>query len=215
MVPHKQIQRRINRHTGRYKSRSHLPRTCLTNEATPTTTTPDPTTTTSTTSTKSTPSTTTPAAMSISSSPRIAVALAAVCAVLTACAAVSVESVAAASATSGAASAGKHASVLLNPTARDGIPVYGKWCGPGHGGNDESDSCNDAIDCACKAHDLCYSEYGYLNCRCDNDLVDEMKGRTNAVAIAIRVYFGSSPCTAPVETIKWCRKCRRLRNDVF
>lgn len=34
------------------------------------------------------------------------------------------------------------------------IRIYGNWCGPGYGGG----HCVDAIDCACRTHDLAYDQ---------------------------------------------------------
>ena len=40
------------------------------------------------------------------------------------------------------------------------IPIYGNWCGPGHGGGPAID----AVDAVCRAHDQCYGSRGYFNC---------------------------------------------------
>ena len=58
------------------------------------------------------------------------------------------------------------ANISTNLT-RDGIPFYGNWCGPGHGSGDPID----ALDAACRTHDICYGDYGYFNCQCDYDLL--------------------------------------------
>ena len=36
------------------------------------------------------------------------------------------------------------------------IPIYGNWCGPGHGGGPAID----AVDAVCRAHDQCYGQRG-------------------------------------------------------
>lgn len=96
---------------------------------------------------------------------------------------------------------------LPTSVSRDGVPLHGKWCGPGHSGHSESTSCIDALDCACKDHDLCYEKYGYLNCRCDNDFVKATKNNLHPTAIASKAYFASSPCSAPSSDVKWCQTC--------
>ena len=98
----------------------------------------------------------------------------------------------------------------LSNTARVSIPVYGNWCGPGHGGTIKNDKpCIDSIDCACRAHDLCYERYGFLNCECDNEMVKDLKGKTNPLAVLMRDYFADSICREPQKTVKWCRKCTK------
>jgi len=85
-----------------------------------------------------------------------------------------------------------------------GIPVYGNWCGPGHGSGPPIDP----VDAACKAHDECYSERGYLDCSCDRELVDNMPtaiadprtplaGKTCGAAVA--TWFSISPCVCRTE----------------
>lgn len=91
-------------------------------------------------------------------------------------------------------------------TTRNGIPVYGNWCGPGHYGG----VCVDSIDCACKAHDKCIAKYGLLNCRCDNELVKALEGNKRHIAIALRFFFKKSPCRAPRfnSFVRFCKKCK-------
>lgn len=113
----------------------------------------------------------------------------------------------------------------------DGVPVYGNWCGPGHGG-DPNTPAIDAVDAVCKVHDLCYSERGYLDCSCDRELLERMPAaiadtRTSAQGKAcgalISQTFSLTPCLCwtqvcvPVPTfctesvpypcgVKWCKK---------
>lgn len=77
------------------------------------------------------------------------------------------------------------------------VPVYGNWCGPGHG----SGTPVDAVDDACKRHDACYSKNGYFNCTCDAKLLSDLgpaaaqsgaAGRLAATAIG--AYFSVAPC---------------------
>lgn len=77
----------------------------------------------------------------------------------------------------------------------EGLPLYGNYCGPGYGGEDNGTPI-DALDAACKTHDLCYAENGYFNCTCDQDLIDEinskiqyMSGAQLSMAKKVLVYF--------------------------
>lgn len=78
-----------------------------------------------------------------------------------------------------------------------GIPVWGNWCGPGHGGG----SPKDHLDWSCKQHDNCYGARGYLKCSCDNELIANinrllpyMSGSQKAMASVVKAYFQVSPC---------------------
>lgn len=80
---------------------------------------------------------------------------------------------------------------------RNGFPVWGNWCGPGHGGGEPID----VLDSLCKTHDLCYEQLGYFNCDCDEELIagirqrrSEMRWRERAMARAIEWYFVIAPC---------------------
>lgn len=83
--------------------------------------------------------------------------------------------------------------------AEASLPIYGNWCGPGHGGGPTVD----ALDAACKKHDECYDRRGYFDCDCDKSLTREvdtlitsrrLTGRARAAALAVRAYFSVSPC---------------------
>lgn len=83
--------------------------------------------------------------------------------------------------------------------AEAGIPIYGNWCGPGHGGGRAIDD----VDAACKTHDECYDRRGYLDCDCDRSLISAMdrlitsrriNGRARTAAVAVRAYFSAAPC---------------------
>ncbi len=76
--------------------------------------------------------------------------------------------------------------------ATAGVPVWGNWCGPGYG----SGTPQDRLDTACKAHDLCYGDYGYFDCDCDQELIDTidrvmylMSGAELNMAKVIKAYF--------------------------
>ena len=72
------------------------------------------------------------------------------------------------------------------------LPIYGNWCGPGHGGGDPID----VIDTACRKHDLCYARRGYFDCSCDRALIadinrgwDRMRRGEKIMASAVKAYF--------------------------
>lgn len=102
---------------------------------------------------------------------------------------------------SGVRAAGRQGSGI--PSARivpasGGIPIYGNWCGPGHGGGPAID----AVDAVCRAHDRCYGREGYFDCGCNRDLVRAMPGaiaRTPSAAgklagTVITGFFRATPC---------------------
>lgn len=59
------------------------------------------------------------------------------------------------------------------------FPVYGNYCGMGHGDPTGKTPPIDAVDAVCREHDLCYSRFGDFNPRCDRDLIKNMP---NAIA---------------------------------
>lgn len=80
-----------------------------------------------------------------------------------------------------------------------GIPVYGNWCGPGHGGGTPVDD----LDRACMHHDDCYAKYGYFDCQCDRELVSRIgqalasgnvQGNGKFIGPLVAAYFAQSPC---------------------
>ena len=86
-----------------------------------------------------------------------------------------------------------------------GIPIYGNWCGPGHGGGEPID----AVDEVCRRHDQCYDERGYFDCSCDRDLIARMPdaiinpgtptlGKVAGAAAA--AVFAITPCVCR----RWC-----------
>ena len=90
-------------------------------------------------------------------------------------------------------------------TAQQELPIYGKYCGPGHG---DSSGCTpeDEVDAVCCRHDRCYSENGYFDCGCDKDLVTSMPGAIadtpsaagKAAGTAAMAFFAVSPCLCEV-----------------
>lgn len=100
----------------------------------------------------------------------------------------------------------------------DGLPVYGNWCGPGHGG-DPNTPAIDPVDAVCKAHDLCYDERGYFDCSCDREMLERLPAaigdtRTSAQGKAcgelVHQWFSNSPCLCWTELCvpetRWCSR---------
>ncbi len=83
--------------------------------------------------------------------------------------------------------------------AQVGIPVYGNWCGPGHGAGPALDP----IDAACMRHDICVANNGQFNCNCDLVLMAELRGLAypNPVMQArgrgIYEAIAMTPCAPP------------------
>lgn len=101
---------------------------------------------------------------------------------------------------------------LISSTSRQSLPIYGQWCGPFHSGASRNSPCDDALDCACKRHDICYGDHGYINCKCDNDLVIAVRGMDGATAKAIALFFDSSVCNGPrtIHVPAICESCRTV-----
>ena len=83
------------------------------------------------------------------------------------------------------------------------FPVYRNYCGPFYGGEDNGTPI-DALDAACKNHDICYAREGYFNCQCDQDLIDEinrkiqyMTGAQLSMAKAIIATFEARMAADP------------------
>lgn len=84
---------------------------------------------------------------------------------------------------------------LVTPYAS--MPVWGNWCGPGHGGGVPKG----VLDSLCMTHDLCYAQLGYFNCTCDKGLLVGistsyvlMKSDEKRAANLIAAYFAIAPC---------------------
>lgn len=74
------------------------------------------------------------------------------------------------------------------------LPIWGNWCGPGHGGG----AAKDLLDSACRAHDKFYAKKGYFNCSCDRTLIATIKRDYNRMhttekiaATAVKAYFSA------------------------
>ena len=60
------------------------------------------------------------------------------------------------------------------------LPVYGNYCGVGHGDPTFQTPPVDAVDLVCREHDRCYSLLGDFDERCDRNLIEMMP---NAIVI--------------------------------
>lgn len=65
----------------------------------------------------------------------------------------------------------KSGQLSIKPNAAWKIPVWGKYCGPGHSGPGQPSG---ALDTACMHHDQCYGRRGYGNKGCDLSLIGEI-----------------------------------------
>ena len=86
-----------------------------------------------------------------------------------------------------------------NITTR-GLPcLHGNWCGPLCSGPGAP---VDAVDAACKKHDKCYGKYGYFNCGCDLQLIQDL---------ARYYYMGDTWAIIITEYFKkqYARNCRK------
>jgi hypothetical protein len=54
------------------------------------------------------------------------------------------------------------------------LPVYGNYCGRGHGDPTGDKPPIDAVDAVCRDHDRCYGLLGDFDGRCDRDLIESM-----------------------------------------
>jgi hypothetical protein len=54
------------------------------------------------------------------------------------------------------------------------FPIYGNYCGFGHGDPTGNTPPIDAVDAVCREHDRCYMLLGDFDCRCDRNLIEIM-----------------------------------------
>jgi hypothetical protein len=86
------------------------------------------------------------------------------------------------------------------------FPVYGKYCGPGHGDGSGCSPADDDVDAVCCRHDQCYGREGEFDCGCDCDLVAAMPGAIarspsaegRAKGALILELFRLSPCVCRI-----------------
>jgi Phospholipase A2 len=79
------------------------------------------------------------------------------------------------------------------------LPVYGNYCGLGHGDPTGDTPPVDAVDAVCREHDLCYARLGDFDGRCDRALVESMPSAISStrspvgkkVGILTMLYFSS------------------------
>jgi hypothetical protein len=91
------------------------------------------------------------------------------------------------------------------PASAGGLPVYGNYCGPGHGDPTYTTPPVDAVDAVCEAHDRCYDTRGYFNCGCDRALITAMPGAIvatpspagKAAGAIVAGFFAGWPCQCP------------------
>jgi hypothetical protein len=91
------------------------------------------------------------------------------------------------------------------PASSGGLPVYGNYCGPGHGDPTYTTPPLDAVDAVCQAHDRCYDTRGYFNCGCDRALITAMPGAIigtpspagKAAGALVAGFFAGWPCQCP------------------
>jgi hypothetical protein len=104
-------------------------------------------------------------------------------------------------------------------TSSLGFPIYGNYCGPGHGDPTGSVAPVDRVDNVCRAHDLCYKNAGtppgtlFGPCNCDRDLINNMPAAINHpntgqqgknAGTLVRNYFSQAPCTCPGPSTTTC-----------
>jgi hypothetical protein len=95
------------------------------------------------------------------------------------------------------------------------LPVYGNYCGRGHGDPTGNTPPVDAVDAVCREHDLCYARLGDFDGRCDRALVESMPSAIAStpspigkkVGILTMLYFSRSN-----ETPRSARHCSRGPN---
>jgi hypothetical protein len=90
----------------------------------------------------------------------------------------------------------------LIPPGGSGLPIYGNYCGPGYGDPTGLTPPVDAVDAACRAHDMCYDAKGYFDCTCDRALIAGMPAAMAASPCSegktagdlIMAHFLGEPC---------------------
>jgi hypothetical protein len=100
----------------------------------------------------------------------------------------------------GGCSCGGHRTTDASAAAELGLPVYGRWCGPGHGGDGPP---IDDVDRACMTHDNCYGSRGWGDCSCNRELQANIDAALRAgqvrplgrvVGPIMRRWFDFQPC---------------------
>jgi hypothetical protein len=65
------------------------------------------------------------------------------------------------------------------------FPVYGNYCGFGHGDPTGNTPPIDAVDAVCREHDGCYRLLGDFDSRCDSNLIESMPSAIASTPSAI------------------------------
>lgn len=65
------------------------------------------------------------------------------------------------------------------------LPVYGNYCGRGHGDPTGKTPPIDAVDAVCREHNACYRLRGDFDRQCDRDLVESMPSAISNTPSAI------------------------------
>ncbi len=104
------------------------------------------------------------------------------------------------------------ASAVKGANGGSSAGICGNWCGPGYPKSNANPKVTDALDAACKVHDLCYRNYGAYNCMCDQLLVDSiMKNRTlfdvSTIERNVALYFSGSSCNFGCKTFQGHEVC--------
>ena len=89
----------------------------------------------------------------------------------------------------------------LLPTG-SGLPIYGNYCGPGRGDPTGNTPPVDAVDAACRTHDMCYDRTNYFNCGCDRTFILSMPAAIaaspcatgKAAGAAVMSFFANAGC---------------------
>lgn len=105
------------------------------------------------------------------------------------------------------------------------IPLPGtNWCGPGHPKKGKNPPALHPVDSVCRTHDKCYDRRGYLDCRCDRELLRSMpqaiartrSGKGKAAGLTAIAAFSHTPCfcrkkvCVPVPSCRMVRRCKRI-----
>ena len=96
---------------------------------------------------------------------------------------------------------------LIGPNSGTELHVHGNWCGPGVPAPGTTPPPIDSLDRICKTHDRCYLNKGYLDCSCDQELMNGIvRGREyyklSEVEKKILNYFQSSTCRGGCKSLR-------------
>eukprot|EP01104_Vermistella_antarctica_P017104 TRINITY_DN6006_c0_g1_i1.p1 TRINITY_DN6006_c0_g1~~TRINITY_DN6006_c0_g1_i1.p1 ORF type:complete len:155 (+),score=15.41 TRINITY_DN6006_c0_g1_i1:55-519(+) len=86
------------------------------------------------------------------------------------------------------------------------MKVHGNYCGLNYGDATYQQEPIDGLDRACYMHDQCYDAH-YLDCRCDADMLQAMKGlgRNKAIEGSVNLisgWFENSSCSCLLKSGK-------------